>query len=119
MNVTPDLQVSVALAQPVVDCAVSRQTVATVSKIYGGEIAAVYEIAFANAAHRPLMLKVYPDSLHWKMQKEVTVISLLQDRLSVPSPRILYADDSKSLLDLNFIVMTKLHGSMLVSWSGF
>jgi aminoglycoside phosphotransferase (APT) family kinase protein len=59
------------------------------------------------------MLKVYPDDLHWKMQKEVTVVGLVQDRLSVPTPRILLADDSKTLLGLNFIVMTKLDGSIL------
>jgi aminoglycoside phosphotransferase (APT) family kinase protein len=47
------------------------------------------------------------------MQKEVTVISLVQGRLSVPAPRILLADDSKRLLELNFVLMTKLPGSTL------
>jgi aminoglycoside phosphotransferase (APT) family kinase protein len=47
------------------------------------------------------------------MQKEVTVASLIQARLSVPAPRILLADDSKRLLGLNFILMTKLAGSIL------
>jgi aminoglycoside phosphotransferase (APT) family kinase protein len=113
MNVSPDLQVSVATAQLIVDRAVSGHMVATISNIHGGEIAAVYEIAFLNAAQPPLVLKVYPDALHWKMQKEVTVVRLIQDRLSVPAPRILFADDSKRLLGLNFIVMTKLEGSIL------
>jgi hypothetical protein len=31
------------------------------------------------------VLKVYPDDLHWKMQKEVTVIGLIADRLGVPA----------------------------------
>jgi aminoglycoside phosphotransferase (APT) family kinase protein len=47
------------------------------------------------------------------MQKEVTVVSLIQNRLSIPVPRILFADDSKRLLGLNFIVITKLEGSIL------
>ena len=113
MNVRPDLQVSLATAQSIVDRVVSEHTVANVSSIHGGEIAAVYEIAFNTAAQPPLVLKVYPDALHWKMQKEVTVIGFIQDRLSVPVPRILFADDSKRLLGLNFIVMTKLDGSIL------
>ena len=113
MNAKSNLQLSVAAAQHIVDKTVSRGAVATISTLHGGEIAAVYEIAFVDPAHSPLVLKVYPDDLHWKMQKEVTVVTIIQDRLSVPSPRILLADDSKRLLDLNFVVMTKLEGSIL------
>ena len=113
MELKPDLQVSVPTAQSIVDQIDSDRAVATVSRLYGGEIAAIHEIAFADPAHRPLVLKVYPDDLRWKMQKEVTVTGLIQDRLSVPAPHILFADDSKRLLRLNFILMTKLDGSIL------
>jgi len=47
------------------------------------------------------------------MQKEVTVSSLIQGRLSVPPSRILLADDSGELLGLNFILMNKLEGPRL------
>lgn len=113
MKLKPDLQLSVATAQAIVDRAVSQQAVATVSRLHGGEIATVYEIAFVDPVQPPLVLKVYPDELHWKMQKEVTVIGLVQDRLGVSVPRILLADDSKRLLDLNFTLMTRLDGSIL------
>lgn len=113
MRVRPDLQVPVTTAQTIVDRVLSDCTVATVSTLHGGEIAAVYEIAFLEA-RPPLVLKVYPDTLHWKMQKETFVLgTLVQDRLSVPVPMVLLADDSKRVLDLNFIVMTKLEGSPL------
>src|SRR6266699_2354677 len=112
MSIRPDLQMPVATAQAIVDCVLVGHTVAAVSKIYGGEIAAIYEIALGDA-EQPVVLKVYPESLHWKMQKEVTVTSLIQARLSAPVPRILLADDSKRLLGLNFILMTKLAGSIL------
>jgi hygromycin-B 7''-O-kinase len=112
MSIRPDLQMPVATAQAIVDGVLPGHTVAAVSKILGGEIAATYEIAFGDA-EQPVILKVYPDSLHWKMQKEVTVASLVQGRLSVPTPRILLADDSKGLLGFNFILMTKLTGSIL------
>jgi len=113
MKLKPDLQVPAPMAQSIVDQVASGCIVATVSRLHGGEIAAVYEIAFADPARRPLVLKVYPDDLHWKMQKEVTVAALVQNRLSVPAPRILLADDSKRLLELNFILMSKLDGSIL------
>jgi hypothetical protein len=107
------LQVSGSAAQAIVDRVVPGQAVAKVSKLHGGEIAAVYEIAFANSAHAPVVLKLYPDELHWKMQKEVTVVGLIQDRVILSVPRILVADDSKALLDLNFTLMTRLDGSIL------
>jgi aminoglycoside phosphotransferase (APT) family kinase protein len=66
-----------------------------------------------KAAYPPLVLKIYPDDLHWKMQKEVTVLELIGNRLSVAVPRILLADDTKNLLGLNFTLMTKLDGSIL------
>ena len=112
MSVRPDLQVPVIAAQAIVDCVLVGHKVTAVSNIHGGEIAATYEIAFIED-EPPVVLKVYPDSLHWKMQKEVTVISLVQGRLSVPPPHILLADDSKRLLGLNFVLMTKLPGSTL------
>jgi aminoglycoside phosphotransferase (APT) family kinase protein len=113
MELKPDLQVSMPTAQSIVDQVASGCAVATVSGLHGGEIAAVHEIAFADPAHRSLVLKVYPDDLHWKMQKEVTVTGLIENRLSVPAPRIHVADDSKRLLGLNFILMSKLEGSVL------
>jgi aminoglycoside phosphotransferase (APT) family kinase protein len=113
MKLRPDVQISVTTAQSIVDAAGCEGAVATVSMLNGGEIAAVHDIGFADGGHRALVLKVYPDDLHWKMQKEVTVIGLVRDRLGVPAPKILSADDSKRLLGLNFIVMTKLDGLVL------
>jgi hygromycin-B 7''-O-kinase len=113
MKLKPDLQLTVATAQAIVDQVASAGAVATISRLHGGEIAAVYQIAFEDEAHPLLVLKVYPDELHWKMQKEVTVTDLIQDRLSVSVPRIQLADDSKRLLGLNFTLMTRLEGSIL------
>ena len=74
MKLKPDLHVSVASAQSIIDQAGSDRAVATVSRLHGGEIAAVYEIAFIDQAHpstRPEgLIRMI---LHWKMQKGVTV----------------------------------------------
>jgi hypothetical protein len=80
MELKPDLQLTVATAQAIVDQAAPARVVATIPRLHGGEIAAVYQIAFEGEAHQPLVLKVYPDELHWRTKKEVTVTGLIQDR---------------------------------------
>jgi aminoglycoside phosphotransferase (APT) family kinase protein len=112
MTTKPDLHVPVAAAQGIIDRVLPDRTVARVSPIHGGEIATILEIAFSGS-HPSLVMKVYPDSLHWKMQKEVAVSSLVQGRLSAAVPHIVHADDSKRLFHLNFVLMTKLDGSTL------
>src|SRR6266436_5864070 len=49
MSIHPDLQVPVATAQAIVDGILVGRTVTAVSNIHGGEIAAIYEIAFVDA----------------------------------------------------------------------
>jgi aminoglycoside phosphotransferase (APT) family kinase protein len=112
MRVRPVLEVPLAAAQLIVDRVLAGRHVRDVSTIHGGEIAAVYMITFEHP-YPPLVLKVYPDALHWKMQKEVIVLTLVEPRLSVPIPHILLADDSKRILALNFILMAKLDGEIL------
>jgi len=112
MNVRPALEVPLATAQSIVDRALAGRQVTGVSNIHGGEIAAVYMITF-EGPYPPVILKVYPEALHWKMRKEANVLSLVQPRMSVPIPRILLADDSKQIVALNFILMTKLDGEIL------
>jgi hypothetical protein len=85
--VKPEVIVSWDRAQAIIDRVAENQTVARVSALQGGEIGAVYEIELTGGAPS-FVLKVYPETLHWKMQKEVHVSELLQE-LSVPVPRIL------------------------------
>jgi aminoglycoside phosphotransferase (APT) family kinase protein len=111
-TVKPDIAVSLAQAQAIVDRLGDVQTVAQVSELHGGDIGAIYEIGLVDGAPS-LVLKVYPESLHWKMRKEVNVCTLLSGRLSTAVPRILLADDAKSLIGLNFVLMSKLDGAVL------
>jgi aminoglycoside phosphotransferase (APT) family kinase protein len=110
----PDLAVPNGIAQAIVDRVLPGRTLAAVTCLQGGEMGAVYELSLAEA-HRSLVLKVYPQEFQWKMRKEVAVIGRLDGRLTVPIPRILLVDDSKSLLDLNFVVMNKLDGEVLAA----
>jgi aminoglycoside phosphotransferase (APT) family kinase protein len=106
----PTLAISQAQVQAIVDRVAPGRRLARLSAFPSGEIGAVSEIEFENGPPA-LVLKVYPEVLHWKMRKEVLVARLLEGRLSVPTPRILLADDSKSLTGLNFAVMTRLEGA--------
>jgi hygromycin-B 7''-O-kinase len=108
----PDVQISTDVAQAIVDRVLPGQTLAAVTCLQGGEMGAVYELRLAEA-HTSLVLKVYPQAFQWKMQKEVALCGRLDGRLTVPIPRVLFADDSKSLLDLNFVVLNKLDGEVL------
>jgi len=43
MKLKPDLQLSIVAAQAIINQVVPEQAVATISRLHGGEIAAVYE----------------------------------------------------------------------------
>ena len=71
-KVKPELEITSAQAQAIVDRIEEKQTVAQVFALHGGEIGAVHEIRLAGRAPS-FVLKVYPETLHWKMRKEVFV----------------------------------------------
>jgi len=75
-------------------------------------INAVFEITCTKPPTK-LVLKIYADTYHWKMEKEVFVYGLLADRPGVSAPTVLVTDDSKTLWPQNYTIMTKLDGVML------
>ncbi|WP_247553757.1 aminoglycoside phosphotransferase family protein [Bradyrhizobium sp. 138] len=114
MTIKPDVQVTGPVAQTIIDEALPGEFVRSVSKLHGGAIAAIYEIALTSN-RAPVILKVYPQLLHWKMRKEANMLALVQDRLRVPTPRVLAVDDTKRHLKLNYLLVTKLEGTLLGS----
>lgn len=109
----PELVLSDAQAQSIVDRAAPGRRVTRISAFAQGEISAVFDVELADGAPG-LVIKIYPDTLHWKMQKEILVAQLMSEhRLAAPVPRILHADDSKSLIAFNFVVMDRLEGASL------
>ena len=96
-------------AQRMVDAAGIDFSVATCTRLHGGDNSAAYELFDANGvAH--LVTKVYGERMAWKLGKEVLVYGLLTS-LSVPTPEILFADDSRQVVDANYALMTMLPGS--------
>jgi aminoglycoside phosphotransferase (APT) family kinase protein len=114
VTLKPALAVSDAQAQAIVDRVAPGRRLARVDELLAGEISAVFAIELADGPPA-FVLKVYPETLHWKMQKEVSIARLLEG-LHLPIPRILLADDSKSLLALNFVVMNRFDGRNVSHW---
>jgi aminoglycoside phosphotransferase (APT) family kinase protein len=79
---------------------------------HGGNISAVYELRCAKP-DPPVILKVYPDAFHWKMEKELYVYRLLGRIEGLPSPSIVSSDNSKELLPQSYVLMTTLEGRPL------
>jgi aminoglycoside phosphotransferase (APT) family kinase protein len=85
-----------------------------VVRLTGGRNSAVFEARAPDG--RAVVVKVYSDLFHWKMDKEIFVYDLLrQHGVAAPVPEILAADDSKTLLSHNVLVMTKLEGEHVLS----
>ncbi|MBR0934457.1 phosphotransferase family protein [Bradyrhizobium jicamae] len=110
LQLKPRLDLSIDHAQAIVSRVAPRATVHEVVELRGGEISTIHEIVLTDATSH--ILKVYPASLQWKMAKEVLVLGLL-DQADIPVPRILLADDTRSIIDLSFVLMSKLEGVVL------
>lgn len=106
----PRLAISRDQAQAIVRRITPHASVLGITELHGGEIGTVLEITLADAP--ACILKVYPESLQWKMAKEVYVLGLLRD-LGAAIPTILLADDTGSVIELNYVLMTKLDGVVL------
>ncbi|RXT46038.1 phosphotransferase family protein [Bradyrhizobium betae] len=110
LQLKPRLAISVDQAQAMVRRISPNASVLGVTELRGGEISTVVEIALADGP--TCILKAYPEALQWKMAKEVLVLGLLQN-LGTAIPKILLADDTRSVIDLNYVLMTRLDGTVL------
>lgn len=86
--------------------------VLSIKKCYGGNISQVYSAVFSNP-DMELIAKVYPDDFHWKMEKEVFLYGLIAKRIRIPTPEVVFYDDSKKILDKNILFLSKVGGARL------
>ncbi|MGY2846119.1 hypothetical protein ACVMDN_003373 [Bradyrhizobium sp. USDA 4510] len=110
LQLKPRLAIPIDQAQAIIDRIAPGARVAGITELRGGEISTILQITRADAPS--CILKVYPAQLQWKMAKEVYVLGLLRDA-GIAIPRILIADDSRALIDFNFVLMSKLDGVVL------
>lgn len=106
------MALTIAIAQALVRAHCPSWVVESLEPRHGGDISTVYEVC-CSAPEQRIVLKVYPDTFHWKMGKEVFVYSLLDRVERLPTPSILRADDSKAVLPQPYVLMTKLEGAPL------
>ena len=81
----PVLTISGMQAQAIIDRVAPGRKLSRIGELLMGEISAVFEMELEGGPPS-LVLKVYPEALHWKLQKGVTVARLLDGKLGVPTP---------------------------------
>src|SRR5919109_1578095 len=109
-----DFDLDPTTADSVIALADPRLRAETITRLHGGDNSAVFDVRTRGGG--ALVVKVYSDLFHWKMEKEVFVYGLLRGHaLPAPVPVVLAADDSKTLLRQNVLVMTKLDGENVLS----
>ena len=112
--IKPKLGVSLDNAQAIADRVEPGSKITQVIELAGGDISGVFELNRAGGVPS-LILKVYPELMHWKLDKEVSLYNRLAQHPHLPLPQILWHDSSKTILPLNLLVMTKIDGRMLSS----
>jgi len=109
-----DFDLDPTTADAVIALADPRLRAEAITRLDGGANSAVFDVRTSGG--RALVVKVYSDLFHWKMEKEIFVYGLLSGRaLAAPVPVILASDDSKTLLPQNVLVLTKLDGEHVLS----
>jgi hypothetical protein len=110
-----DVDLDGATADRLVALAEPGFRTATIAWLTGGGNSTVFEVRSSEG--RAVVLEVYADLFHWKMDEEVFVYERVRRHgLTVPVPAIFAADDSKPVLIQNVVVMTKIEGR-LPNWA--
>lgn len=84
--------------------------VTTAHRIDGGG-SEVYQLDAPGRA--PLVLKIYPEQPAWRAGKEALVAGWMDGALTLPTPRCLGLDESRSILPHRYAVFTWLPGRSL------
>ena len=107
-------ELDLATADAIVALVDERVGAEAVDRLGGGANSAVFAVRRRDGS--TVVVKLYSDFFHWKMQKEVFVYDRLREHgVVAPVPTVLAADDSKTLVPQNVIVMTKLDGRRVYS----
>ncbi len=107
-----NVELTNALAQAIVRQKFPACIVEGIELCQGGRISTIYEVHCARP-DQDLILKLYPQTFQWKMEKELYVYGLLAQVRDLPIPSILLHDDSKRLAPNNYVLMTRLEGQPL------
>ena len=107
-----DVHLTIAIAQAIMRRHCPSGVIEGLELRQGGNISTVYEV-HCTKPDQSVIIKIYPDTFHWKMEKELYVYRLLGRTEGLPTPSILWSDNSKELLPQNYVLMTTLRGQLL------
>jgi aminoglycoside phosphotransferase (APT) family kinase protein len=109
-----DLDLDVATADRLIGLADPSLRATAVKRLTGGGNSGVFDVATTSG--RAVVVKVYSEIFDWKLEKELYVYDRVRKQgLDLPMAEILAADDSKSLIPNNVVVMTKREGWHVLS----
>jgi hygromycin-B 7''-O-kinase len=109
-----DLDLDVATADRLIALADPSLRATSVKRLTGGGNSGVFEVATSSGS--AVVVKVYSEIFDWKLEKELYVYDRVQQHgLDLPVAEILAADQSRSLIPNNFVVMTKREGRHVLS----
>jgi aminoglycoside phosphotransferase (APT) family kinase protein len=106
-----DVQTAVTQAAEVLRSVGVIDEVDAVRPVGGGGISSVFDVTTLSGSS--FIVKVYPEAYAWKLAKEVFVYDRLSRIDGLPTPVVIGADDTRSIIDANFLVLSKLPGVML------
>ncbi len=112
-TIKPAFVLDLAQAQAIVDRFAPRSRVVSLEELHGGAISRVYGVACTDESSPDLVIKTYPELLHWKLAKEVFLYRYLAGNKHLPVPRVLWHDDSRTIVPLAVLVLTRLDGQIL------
>jgi hypothetical protein len=102
-----DAFLDTVLGQRIVGAACLAFRVDASTRLHGGDNSVALDLYDRERdAH---LAKVYSERLAWKMAKEVLVYDLLS-HAPVPTPKIVFGDDTRRVIDANYALMAELDG---------
>jgi aminoglycoside phosphotransferase (APT) family kinase protein len=87
------------------------EVVVDVRPVGGGGISSVFDVSTRGGVS--YIVKIYPEAFAWKLAKEVFIYRQMSAVEGLPTPKVIGWDDSRSIIDANFLVLSKLPGTMM------
>ncbi|HEX3022189.1 MAG TPA: phosphotransferase, partial [Lachnospiraceae bacterium] len=91
----------------------------SINEMDGGFCNVVYLIKFKNGEE--YVLKIAPsDEIEMMtyeeglLQTEVSVLKLIEEKTTIPAPRVIYADETRTICNASYFFMTKVEGESYV-----
>jgi hygromycin-B 7''-O-kinase len=107
----PAVEPSLAIARRIVERYDRERPIARVQRLVGSARGRVFELQPTDRS-ASLVLKLFDPDASWQVEQEALVFELLS-RAGIPVPDVLLTDASRALIDADWMLMSKLGGSIV------